>query len=126
MRNALFATLFILIFGNLCRFGLPWWGLAPIAALATLLFPLPGGKSFSTGFSAGFLLWSASAFLLNSANLGVLAGKIGQIFLGLRDWHLIGITAFLGGLLAAFGALTGSYARQLIFPPKKRRRYHIR
>ena len=121
MRNALFITIFILVLGCLCFVGLPWWGVAPIAAIASFLFPLSGGKSFLTGTAAGSLLWLVVALLLHFGNGGMLTAKIGQLFMGLQSWQLISVTAFMGGLLAGFGALTGAYARQLMFPPKRRR-----
>ncbi|MCC6282675.1 MAG: hypothetical protein IT262_18875 [Saprospiraceae bacterium] len=124
MKNALFATIFILIFGCLCFVGLPWWSLTPIAALAIFMFPLSGGKSFSTGFFAGSMLWLIAAMLLNIRNAGMLSAKVGQLFMGMQSWHLLALTAFLGGLLAGFGALTGAYARLMFLPDQKRRRYN--
>ena len=121
MRNVLFVTLFIFVFGCLCFAGLPWWGLAPVAALAVFLFPLTGGKSFSTGFLAGSLLWLVAALLLNISNGGMLSAKVGQVFMGLKSWHLLFLTAIIGGLLAGFGALTGAYARQIVYPAKRKR-----
>ena len=87
MKNALYITLFILILGNFSHFGLPWWALAPIAALASWLFPLSPGKSFLAAFVGGLLLWYFNAFLLNSANDGMLSAKVGQLFQGLKGWH---------------------------------------
>jgi len=120
MRNALFVTIFILVLGCLCFVGLPWWGLAPIAAIATFLLPLSGGKSFLSGLVAGSLLWLVAALLLHFDNGGMLSAKIGQLFMGLRSWQLLSVTAIMGGLLAGLGALTGAYARQMLFPPKRK------
>lgn len=120
MRNVLFITIFVLVLGSLCFVGLPWWSLAPIAALAAFIFPLSGGKSFLSGFAAGSLLWLVAALLLHFGNGGMLSAKIGQLFMGLQGWQLLSVTAFMGGLLAGFGSLTGAYARQLLLPPKRR------
>ena len=38
MKNTLLTALVIFVLGNLCRFGLPWWSLAPIAAVAGWFF----------------------------------------------------------------------------------------
>ncbi|MCA0235597.1 MAG: hypothetical protein LCH81_04365 [Bacteroidetes bacterium] len=121
MKNALLTTLFILVFGCLGYWGLPWWGLAVVAGVAAWFFPLSGGKSFSTAFAAGFLLWFVAALLHNMSNGGILSAKIGVLFMGVKGWHLMSITALFGGLLAGFGALTSSYARQMMFPDKPRR-----
>lgn len=121
MKNILLSTLFILILGCLSLFGLPWWCLALIAAVAIFIFPLSGGKSFATGFAAGTLLWFSIAFILNAANGGMLSAKIGLLFQGVSGFQLLSVTGLLGGLLAGFGALTGSYARQWVFREKRRR-----
>lgn len=118
MKNALFLALSILIFGNLSHFGLPWWAVVPIAAIAAWVFPLSAGKSFGVAFAAGALLWFSSAFLLNAANTGMLSTKVGLLFQGLQGWHLLIVTGILGGILAGFSAMTGRYARDIIVGSK--------
>jgi hypothetical protein len=113
MKNLLYCVLFIFALGHLSHFGLPWWGIVPIAAIAGWFFPLSAGKNFSAAFLAGSLLWLVNAYLYNADNDGMLAGKVGMLFQGLNSWHLMGIAAIFGGVLAGFGAMTGRYARDL-------------
>ncbi len=110
MKNTLYPTLFVLIVGALGYFGLPWWWLVAVAAVAGLLFPISAGKGFAVGTAMGTLLWYSMAMLLNMANGGALAGKVSQIFLG---YPPLVITSLLGGLLGGFGMLTGCLAREL-------------
>ena len=111
MKNALYLLLSILILGNLSHFGLPWWMLVLIAALAGGLFPTTAGKTFSAAFAGGLLLWCLNAYLLDTANAGALSAKVGQLFQGLKSWQLLSATGFMGGILAGMGALTGLFAR---------------
>ena len=113
MKNFFLSALVILILGNLCSFGLPWWAMAPIAAFVVWLFPQSSVGAFLSGFLGGILLWGLHAYLLNTANGGVFSTKIGQIFQGLTSNNLLFATALMGGLLAAFGALTGQWAYDL-------------
>jgi hypothetical protein len=123
MKNTLFATLLIFVMGNLCHAGLPWWALAPIAAVVAALLPLrSGGQAFNAGFLGGSVLWYATAFLFNAANAGALSAKVGQLFLGLQGWQLLMATGVLGGVLGGLGALTGKWARD-IFARQPRRNY---
>ncbi len=122
MKNAFLVLLFILIAGNISRLGGMWWAIAPVAALAVLLFPLGPGRAYLTGTFAGSLLWWASALWLNVANGGMLAAKVGLIFQGLQGMQLLALVALLGGLLGGFGALTGALARAMLIPVKQGRR----
>lgn len=121
MKNVSIVTIIILVGGCLGFLGLPWWVLPLIAATATFFFPLTGGKSYATGFAAGTLLWTAVAIIQNAGNAGLLSGRIGQLFMGLQPYQLLMLTGLMGGLLGGFGALTGTYFRLVVFPPKPQR-----
>ena len=119
MRNTILTILFILLLGNLSHAGLPWWCLAPIAAVSAFLFPLRAAGSLHAGFWGGFLLWLLNALWLDQANAGLLSAKIGLIFLGLSNEVLLLITGVLGGAVAALGVLTGKFARDLYVSRKQ-------
>ena len=111
MKNTLLIIVFVLAAGQLCHIGLPWWGLAPIGAVAGWLFPQHAGRILLAGFIGGFLLWVVAAFWLDAPNGGILSARIGNLFMGLSRWHILLLTGLLGGLLAGLGCLTGCWAR---------------
>lgn len=123
MKNTSLTALAIFVLGNLCRFGLPWWSLAIIAAFAGWFFAQSGWKAFAGGFLGGYLLWYVTAFLADSSNAGVLSSKVGELFNGVKGWHLLQIAGLLGGLLSAMGALTGRLAKEMLMSPSKKRNY---
>ncbi len=123
MKNILFAGLSIFLLGNLCHFGLPWWGLAPIAALIGWFVTRNGWVAFLSGFLGGFLLWYAAGWFADNANESMLATKVGHLFMGLQAWKLLLVTGFLGGLLAGMSALTGTLAKSLLVKPSRKRNY---
>lgn len=89
-----------------------WWFFAIVALLVALLVHQKAGKAFFAGFLGLFILWFVLAFWMDNANDGVLATKIASLLpLGGSKWALIIVTAFIGGLVAGFGALSGSYLR---------------
>lgn len=122
MKNVFFASLFILIVGNVSHFFGPWWAIVIIAAVAILLFPMGAARALAVGTAAGSMLWWLNAIWMNTVNTGVLAGKIGQVFQGVPALQLLAATALLGGLLGGLGALTGAYGRLLLAPRDQRRR----
>lgn len=121
MKNTLLTALSIFILGNLCHFGLPWWCIAPIAMLVGWFFVRSGLGAFSGGFLGGFLLWYSMAWFADSSNAGMLSAKVGELFMGMQGWKLLLASGILGGLLGAFGALTGRWAGEIFEKPSAKR-----
>lgn len=92
---------------------LPWWTIAIVAFIVAALIPQKPALSFSTGFISLFLLWGVVAWIVSSNNNHLLAHKISFLILKLDSpYLLIAVTAFIGALVAGFGALAGSYLRK--------------
>jgi len=89
-----------------------WWCFAVVAFLVAALIHQKGFKAFFAGFLALFILWFVLAFWMDFVNEGLLSVKIASI-LPLREskWMLMIATACIGGLIAGFAALSGSYLR---------------
>ncbi len=93
----------------------PWWSIAVVAFMVSLLISPRPGSSFLSGFMGVFLLWLVIALLINAANGNILANRIGGMLgIGQRPVLLAFITALAGGLVAGFAALTASYLRKKI------------
>lgn len=89
-----------------------WWFFAVVAFLVAALIHQRGAKAFFSGFLALFILWFALAFWIDFENESVLSTKIASLLpLGGSKWMLMLVTGFIGGLVAGFAALTGSYLR---------------
>ncbi len=89
-----------------------WWSLALAAFIIAILIPQKAGKAFLSGFLGVFLLWAVLAWWINMKNEGILAKKIAAVLpLGGNAFLLILVTAFIGGLVGGFAALSGSYLR---------------
>ncbi|MFY0255826.1 hypothetical protein ACDQ55_17935 [Chitinophaga sp. 30R24] len=104
--------LLILIVAYVVGMVMPWWSVAVVAFLVTLLLPLAPGKSFFSGFIGVFVLWLILAFYMDVRNDHLLANRMSQMILQIKSAPLIGVvSAFLGGLVAGFAALTAAYIR---------------
>jgi hypothetical protein len=89
-----------------------WWSLAIAAFIIALLIPQKAGKAFLSGFLGVFILWAALAWWINMKNESILAKKIAAVLpLGGNAYLLILVTAFVGGLVGGFAALSASYLR---------------
>ncbi|RYD78996.1 MAG: hypothetical protein EOP53_10300 [Sphingobacteriales bacterium] len=92
---------------------LPWWSIAVVAFLVTALIPLKPVTAFFSGFTAIFILWFSLSAFISSANDHVLAHKVSVLILKMDNvWMLMLTTALIGGLVAGFAALTGSFVRR--------------
>jgi hypothetical protein len=91
---------------------LPWWSIAIAAFIVAALVHQKAGKAFLSGFLGVFLLWAGLAWWIDMKNNGILSQKIAELLkLGGNSILLIIVTAFIGGLVAGFGAMTGSFLR---------------
>src|SRR5574338_639086 len=89
-----------------------WWSLALAAFFIALLIPQKAGKAFLSGFLGVFILWAALAWRINMKNESILAKKIATVLpLGGNEYVLILVTAFIGGVVGGFAAMSGSYLR---------------
>lgn len=93
---------------------LPWWSLALVAFLVAALIHQKAGRAFLSGFLALFLLWGVIAFIIDQRNQHILSTKVATL-LPLAGSYvlLILITAIIGGLVAGFAAMAGSYLKRL-------------
>ena len=91
---------------------LPWWSIAIVAFLVSVLIPLKPGKAFLSGFLSVFFLWGGSSYFISSNNANILAQKISQLMIFMNSpLLLIILTGLTGGLVAGFAALSGSFLR---------------
>ncbi len=89
-----------------------WWFFAVVAFVVALLVHQKAGKAFLAGFLSLFLLWGGLAFWIDMKNNSVLSAKMAQVLpLGGSSILLILITGIIGGLVAGFAAMCGSYLR---------------
>ena len=89
-----------------------WWFFAVIAFIVALLVHQKSGKAFLAGFLGLFILWAGLAFWIDLKNESILSSKIAQLLpLEGSSILLILVTGIIGGLLAGFAAMSGSYLR---------------
>lgn len=106
------ATLLTLLLAFVSGLYLPWWGIAVVALLVAAIVHQKAGKAFLSGFLGLFLLWGGLAFWIDIKNDHILSKKIAAILpLGGNSILLILVTALVGGLVAGFAAMSGSFLR---------------
>ena len=113
MKKVALAAIVILLLGVLQFLIMPWWGIVVLGLIVGYLQP-DARKSGLGAFVGGLLLWGAAALYYDTRNQGILSARIGMLFQGLAGWHMVLVTALLGGILAGLGAITGSYFRLVL------------
>jgi hypothetical protein len=91
---------------------LPWWSFAVCAFIVALAIHQKAWKAFLAGFLALALLWGLMASWYDLNNEQMLSARIAKILFVGSSVALILVTALLGGLVAGFAAMTGSYLRR--------------
>lgn len=89
-----------------------WWSFAVVAFIVALLIHQKAVKAFFSGFLALFLLWAGLAWWIDMKNESILSAKISSLLpLGGSTILLIIVTGIIGGLVAGFASMSGSYLR---------------
>ncbi len=90
----------------------PWWSIAVVAFIVSVLIRQTPLSSFFTGFIALFLLWGILSFWISANNNDILAHRMSILILkNDNPFLLIIITALIGAIVAGFAALTASYIK---------------
>lgn len=91
---------------------LPWWGIVIAAFIAALLVHQKAGIAFLSAFCGLLLLWSGLSLWIDTKNESIFSAKIGVLLgVGNNPFLLILITGMVGGLVAGFAAMSGSFLR---------------
>ncbi len=90
----------------------PWWLFAIGALIAGIVVPQKGWQNWLAGFLGVFLLWMVLTWRVDAANNHILSAKMALLLpLGGSSIAIMVVTAFIGGLVGGFAALTGGYLR---------------
>jgi hypothetical protein len=95
----------ILIIGFILEVFFPWWTIAIAAFIGGVAFNTRA--NFGAGFLAIVILWMVKALVIENAAAAPLADRVAAIFM-LHKPLLFVVTAFIGGLVGGFAAMTGS------------------
>lgn len=91
---------------------LPWWSFAICAFIVAVAVHQKAWKAFLAGFIALALLWGSLAAYKDFNNDHILSTKIAALLSLGNPTLLLVVTALVGGLVAGFAALSGSYLRR--------------
>ena len=120
MLKFIVAILLTALLSFVCGLYLPWWGVAVAAFVVSTLIRQKPGMAFLSGFAGVFLLWALLTWWIDARNNSILSKKIALVLpLGGSVLALVLLTAFIGALVAGFGALTGTYLRKMVLSPDK-------
>lgn len=104
-------TMMLLSFA-LCLY-LPWWTIAPVCFMVSLLIPQKYWVAFLAGFLSLFLLWAGMSYVISLRNEDILAHRMSLlIFKKDSPMMLILFTGLVGGMVGGFSALTGALVRK--------------
>jgi hypothetical protein len=98
---------------------LPFWSVALVAFGVSALIPQAPWKALVCGFVAVFALWVGLAAYIDQANDHILGNRVSLLVLKITSpVLLILVTGFIGGIVGAMGALTGSFLHKKAVNPQ--------
>ena len=106
--KSIYFLLGLIVLGFLLQQFLPWWILAPLAAILAWLLKLTPRQSFLASLVGGVLLWGGYALYLDN---GILSSRLGRMMGDISPIILFLLPSLIGGLIAAMGGVTGSLGR---------------
>jgi hypothetical protein len=90
-----------------------WWAIAIASFVVAVSIHQQPLKSFLTGFIALLLLWGGLSWWIDMKNEHVLSHKMASLLpFGGSVFLMIMVTALIGGLVAGFASMAGSYLRE--------------
>ncbi len=106
-----------ILLGGIFQTFFPFWSLAVAAFIVAMFVGGNGIRAFFYGLIAGLLLWGGYALFIDLANEGILSSRFGNLVGGLGRPIVLLLTALIGGLISALGALTGSFVHTFFNKP---------
>lgn len=90
----------------------PWWSIAVVAFVVTLIVPQKPFIAFLTAFLAVFVFWFSMAFFIDLSNDHIMGNRIAVLFLHTPSSIIMAvISGVIGGLVAGLAAMTASFLR---------------
>lgn len=90
----------------------PWWSVAIVAFVVTLVSGQRPFAAFITAFLAVFIFWFSFAFFRDLANDHILADQMSVLFFNAQaPVLLMVVSGFIGAIVAGFAALSASFLR---------------
>lgn len=100
----LLGMILIIILSAVAEYYLPWWTIAVVCFIVSLLSGQRPGRSFLMGFLGIATFWLGDAMLHDIANAHILSQKMAVLF-HLPNYGLfIGVTVLIGGLVGGMAA----------------------
>ncbi len=91
----------------------PWWSVAIVSFIVSIVIPQKGAMAFLAGFFALVIMWGGYSWYISNLNEHILAHKISILILKMdQPYLLIFITGIIGGIVAGLAALAGSLIRK--------------
>jgi len=114
----------IIAFCYLAELYFPWWSIAAVAFLVSLLIQGSFFSVFVSAFLGVGLLWSGMAWKIDHETQSILTSKIAELFYLSENAYLILVTGAVGGLVAGIAAMAGNSLRKLFNGEKRSSKYY--
>lgn len=107
----LLMVIFIAILSAAAELILPWWSVAIVSFVVSVLFVQKEDKAFLIGFSGVGLCWLVVALIRDFANDHILSNRMAMLLKLPGHGMLITLTVLIGALVGGFASWAGAYMK---------------
>src|SRR5580658_3393397 len=107
----LLAVMLIVFLSAVTEWFLPWWMIAVVSFIVSLLITLKPGKAFLAGLVGIGIFWLVASLLHDVPNEHILSTRMAVVFHLPNYCLFILVTVFIGGLIGGLSALAGAFFR---------------
>ncbi|MES2704865.1 MAG: hypothetical protein V4649_19675 [Bacteroidota bacterium] len=108
MRSFL-SVILIAILAAVAEYFLPWWTIAIVPFLVSLLTPRRPGRAFLIGFWGIAIFWLIAALIADVSNEHILSRRMAALFHLPGYFFFIIVSVLIGGLIGGMSSAAAAY-----------------
>ena len=114
-RSFLLGVVLIIVLSAAAEYFFPWWTVAVVAFVVSIVMGYRPGKGFLTGFFGVLTLWLLISLIKDFSNEHILSTRMAELFSLPFGILFIIVASLIGGLVGGLAGWSGALLRKNMF-----------